>query len=435
VKRPLPRLVCIIFFCGLRAATARAQTAPAAPRPAASPATQRQTAPPLAPAPATPSRGAQPAPPGTVEIDPIRCWTRSSQGAVRIGETFTVTLTCAVLETEGVQVLPDESKLGVTVVSMNPFETVGGAHPPDIRTNSRRFFQYDYYVRMISPDSIGQDVTVPLIQVSYRINSRIAGNQQMQGRELSYVLPTLWVKVLSMVPQDATDIRDTSEASFSRIESMSFRAGVLEIVATTLVVLGSIMTLLALVALARRARKVQVGPRDTALSRPAVCRLAVRELSAAQREAMSSGWTDGLINRATSALRLSAAEALGRPVNQRVVEPDTTTGEGRLVVRSLGRGKATAVSAAVTSNDLARAMTQLPATAPAGRRELLEQLQTTLTGLASAQYSRPGADRGGVDTLVNTGIELARQVRSEHSWPRELLRRFAQRGRLVQRQA
>ena len=216
---------------------------------------------------------------------------------------------------------------------------------------------------------------------------------------------------------------------------MSFRAGVLEIVAITLVVLGSIMALLALVALARRARKVQVGPRDIVLSRPAVCRLAVRELSAAQREATSSSWTDDLINRATSALRLSAAEAVGQPVNQRVVEPGATTGAGRLVVRSLGRGKATAVSATVTSNDLARAITQLPPTAPAGRRELLERLQTTLTGLAAAQYSRPGADRGGVDALVNTGIELARQVRSEHSWPRELLRRFAQRGRLVQRQA
>ncbi len=107
-----------------------------------------------------------PAGSGTVEIDPIRCWARTSAGAVRIGETFTVTLTCAVLETELVQAVPDESKLGVTVVQMNPFEVVGGNHPADLRTSGRRFFQYDYNIRMINPDSIGQDVAVPLLQIS-----------------------------------------------------------------------------------------------------------------------------------------------------------------------------------------------------------------------------------------------------------------------------
>ena len=57
---------------------------------------------------------AQPAPApqtGTrnVEVDPIRCWWRTSTGAVHIGEQFDVSLTCAVLETEAVSVVVDES--------------------------------------------------------------------------------------------------------------------------------------------------------------------------------------------------------------------------------------------------------------------------------------------------------------------------------------
>jgi hypothetical protein len=417
----------LMVLCGgLLAASASAQapppqtTSPATPSPAA------------APSPASPQPGGAA---GTVEIDPIRCWTRTNQGAVRIGEAFTVTLTCAILETESVQVVPDESKLGVSIMQMNPFEMVGGAHPPDVRTNSRRFFQYDYNVRMINPDSIGLDIAIPLLQVSYRINSRISGNQQQQGRELSYMLPPLWVRVLSMVPADAADIRDTSAASFNRVESMAFRAGVLEIVATTLAVLGGLMVLLALVALARRARKLQVGPTDLVLSRPALFRLAVRELSAAQRESLAGGWTDALLTRAASALRISAAGALDRPVNQQVVESDADAGQGRFIVRSLGRSKTTAVSAAVTSDDIARAIGRLRASAPQRQRELLEQLGSTLAGVTASQYARPGADRSGVDALINTGLEAARHVRADHMWPRDWVRRMMSRTPLVHRRA
>jgi hypothetical protein len=37
-----------------------------------------------------------------VSVDPIRCWWRTSEGAVRLGQTFDLTLTCAVLDNEAV---------------------------------------------------------------------------------------------------------------------------------------------------------------------------------------------------------------------------------------------------------------------------------------------------------------------------------------------
>ena len=144
---------------------------------------------------------------------------------MRIGETFAVVLTCAVLETEAVQVVPDESRLGSSVVPMTPFEMVGGSHPADLRSGNRRFFQYEYTLRMINPDVIGKDVRIPDLDIHYRVNSRIAANASLQGRDLTYVLPTLAIRILSMVPADIVDIRDTrTRASTRSKRSPSVRA-------------------------------------------------------------------------------------------------------------------------------------------------------------------------------------------------------------------
>src|ERR687889_213127 len=95
---------------------------------------------------ATPVFAQPPAPSDTetVEVDPIRCWWRTSQGAVRIGELFDLSLTCAVLQNDAVQVVPDESRLGNAVIQMAPFEVVSGNHPADLHSANRRFFQYEY---------------------------------------------------------------------------------------------------------------------------------------------------------------------------------------------------------------------------------------------------------------------------------------------------
>lgn len=391
------------------------------------PAAAQSTTPPQT-APTPPAGGVN------VETDPIRCWTRSSAGSVRIGETFTVTLTCGVLETELVTVVPDESKLAVTVAQMTPFEVAGGNHPADLRTNSRRFFQYDYNIRMMNSDSIGQDVAVPLLQVTYRVNSRVAGNQSQQGREMTYILEPIWIRVMSTVPRDATDIRDTRDASFGRIEAIAFRAGVLEIVAITLVALGTIMTLLALLGLARKARKRVKSPEDRFMSRPATLRLAARELAKVQRDA-SGTWNSALVNRATSALRISAAGALGTPISQRFVGRYDEAGEGRFIVRPLLSRKRMAVSAAATAQDVGLAIGRLRPDASESHRVLLGELQTTLAALAAAQYGRTTGDRTDLDSTVAKAVELARRVRSQYSGPREWLRRVGARFSLTQQRA
>src|SRR5688500_18636348 len=84
-----------------------------------------------------------------ISVAPIECFTRTTAEAVRVGEPFTLVLTCAVLETAGTIVVPDESVLDAAVLQAAPFEIVDGTHPPDVRTTSRRVFQYEYRVHYI----------------------------------------------------------------------------------------------------------------------------------------------------------------------------------------------------------------------------------------------------------------------------------------------
>ena len=123
--------------------------------------------------PRQPKVAPQPHPEKVLGWEPIRCWRQSTAGAITIGEPFTVVVTCAVYEGDNAQVIPDESRLGVASIQMAPFEILGGTHPPDVHRGTRRFFQYEYQLRIISPDAIGRDVNVPPLSISYRIHSRV----------------------------------------------------------------------------------------------------------------------------------------------------------------------------------------------------------------------------------------------------------------------
>ena len=87
-----------------------------------------------------------------VEVEPIKCWWRTSTSAVKMAESFDLTLTCQVVETETNRVVADFSKLDPTVVQLPPFEVTGGSQASDLKTPSRRFFQYEYTVRYIGED-------------------------------------------------------------------------------------------------------------------------------------------------------------------------------------------------------------------------------------------------------------------------------------------
>jgi hypothetical protein len=74
------------------------------------------------------------------------------------------------------------------VVQLQPFEVIGGSHAPDMRVPGKRFFQYEYQLRLINEGAFGADVDVPQLQISYRIESQVARGEAIQGRDLNYNL-------------------------------------------------------------------------------------------------------------------------------------------------------------------------------------------------------------------------------------------------------
>ena len=341
-------------------------------------------------------------------VEPIRCWRQSSAGAVTLGETFTVTLTCTVFETSDTQVVPDESRLNVASIQMAPFEILGGSHPPDVRRGSRRFFQYDYQLRLISRDAIGRDINVPPVTISYRVHSRVGADARLEGRDLSYLVPALPIRVLSLVPGDASDIRDSAEASLATVQTLRTRSRTFRAVAYGLGALAAVMVVLALLPLARRTSAV----RDRAVAlvpARAITDRAAASLADAQNRAARDGWNDETIGTALSATRLITAAAIGQPISQKPLAPGAAAPEGRL---SLGYGfprrRTVTVSSAVTGDDVTRALAGDNGFSTT-RAQQLETLRDSLAVLTAARYRKtPNRDAAALDECVRQVIAVAR---------------------------
>jgi hypothetical protein len=354
--------------------------------------------------------------------EPIRCWRQSNAGAVTIGETFTVVLTCAIYEGDNAQVVPDESRLGVASIQMAPFEILGGSHPPDVRRGSRRFFQYDYQLRIISPDAPGSDTNIPPLTISYRIHSRVGAAATLEGRDLSYLLPMMPIKVLSLVPADAADIRDASEASLGAVDSLRFRSSLFRVLALTFAALASVMVILALVPLARSSRVAATAERDRIPDRAILARVAA-ELGELQTQAAREGWNEALVARTVPLIRIVSAAAIEQPISQRPVPAEDGTYEGRLLVKHGSIRPVTAtVSSSVTADDVARARESRAAKFSTTRQQQLENLQSGLSAMTEALY-RQGANVDGAshDDAVRQAIAVAREIGSERSWVRSRL--------------
>src|SRR5206468_1613456 len=263
---------------------------------------------------------AYPAEAQNIETDPIQCWWRTSAGAVRAGEPFSLVLTCAVVENDVAKVAVDQSKLEPSVVQFAPFVVIpsGSSHGADLRSDQRRFFQYEYRLRLVAENLFGKDVALPETKLSYHVQSQVARATAIQGRDQAYVLPPFSVRMLSMVPSDAADIRDGTIETFSDIDQRAFRASVLIVVGGVLFALAALMALLALVRVVGRFRQPTAAT-SRLVSDFAILRAVGRELRAVQRAREADGWTPVLIGRALGPLRIAGAFALGRRIAQSLV--------------------------------------------------------------------------------------------------------------------
>jgi len=347
--------------------------------------------------------------PGEVETAPIRCWWKTDRTSIRVGERFNLTLTCSVIETRSVTVVPTLTQLDPGALQIPPFEVVGGSRRDDVVAAPWRYIQYESSVRFLGEGYFGQDLTIPPLSVTYAIKAA-AGNGA-EGRDLSYILPAIPLRVMSLVPREAGDIRDASAETFADVESRLFRSRASFI--TAMVLLGAALGVLLIgaVRLFGRRRTRQTGAVRT-LSPARVLGGVLGGLSTLRAEVARAGWSPALARRGSALLRIASAIALGRAVAQTPFDRSMPEREGQvLVTRGLVRRRQAAVSAATTPQVIARALENGHQPSPA-TRAALEQLRGSLETLGSAGYGRQSdLDLLTLNTALEQGTDAVKQLR------------------------
>jgi hypothetical protein len=353
--------------------------------------------------------------PGEVESDPIRCWWKADRTSVRVGEKFGLVLTCSVIETGPITVVPVLNQLEPGALSLTPFEVVSGVSHDDVVVAPWRYIQREYAVRLLSDGFFGQDVTIPALTVTYNLQERGSGSQ---GRDQQYILPPLPMRILSLVPKSADDIRDASGQTFATIESRRFRAS---LATTTAWVSFAFAFVFGVFALVHATGQLRAKKKGIVKPLPASSLLgaSLKTLARVQADASQAGWTAELSRRAAAALRIAGAVALGRPVSQSVVGPDVTEREGQLTVyRGWPRRRRVLLSAGTTSRTIATAMSN-GHNPSAQTRASLESISDALGVLSTAGYGRQvKEDAAALDGALADGTQAVRRIRATTLWPR-----------------
>jgi hypothetical protein len=346
-----------------------------------------------------------------VEVDPVQCWWRTSAPSVRIGEQFSLDLTCSALETDTTTAVIDRSRLGTASVQFPPFEVTGGSQSADYTTTGRRFMQYQYTLRLIGEDFFGSDVVIPAMSISYRIESRVQADSAVQGREQNYEMPALTIRINSLVANDARHIRESPVPSLNDIAAREFRARMFRLVAWILFGVAGLMLVLTVVRWYRAKRTADRAVARHLLPHRRVLAAVKRELRDI-RQATRAGWSLEMISRALAAGRIVAGYLSGGTVAQ--VETEQMR-DGQL---SLGGGMLGRRHVGVSASATGRAV-RGHASAP--------DLDDALGVLTAARYGRLDRyDSGALDDALNSVMRAADRAASQHTWVAEIGRSMGQ---------
>ena len=346
-----------------------------------------------------------------VASDPIKCWWKTDATAVGVGERFRLLLTCGVIETNTITVVPAVMQLQPGALSLAPFEVVGGRRLEDVVSPPWRYLQFEYDARLLSEGYFGQDVTIPAVTVTYNVQAPGGG---AQGRDLGYVLPPLPMRILSLVPRNAADIRDVSGDTFAASESHRFRSSAALVAAGISFAFAAVCAALAVVRVARRFQRKETVAR--VLPAPSMLRGCLAALSDVRSEARG-GWTPALVRRALAALRIAAAVAVGRQVTQGFVDSNAVEREGQLAVRAgLLRRRRAVLSAPTTPRAVAEQLGRNHSGPRAGAT--LKQLGDALQVFSAARYGRDSqVDAAVLDSALDEGSSAVRRLRVTSLWP------------------
>ena len=361
-----------------------------------------------------------------VQLDALQCWRDIAVESTIIGEPFAMLVTCAVVETDTATTVPNEVALTPETIDVSPFEVIEGQRFTDVRDGPWRYFQYQYRLRITDEGFFGQDVEIPAIELQYHIERTLEGGSNLPGRELRYTLPPHTVRIISLVPENAEDIREPDVEAFSASDERIFRANLATLIAGAFGLVATGFLVLALVQLRRVWRGS--GPKNEKLLAPSlVIRSVLSELTALQKAVLENGWSSDLISRNLTALRLASAVALTSPIAQTQVRSTQNHRDGQLKIESgLWRRTTTAVSSAITLTALGEAVEsrrKIGSNDP--RLECLEILREALDTFTVVRYTtNDDMPTGQMTAELDRSITAIRPLRFRTLTPVQYTTRF-----------
>ncbi len=263
-------------------------------------------------------------------------------------------------------------------------------------------------LRLLNDTSFGQDVTLAGLSIGYRLDTATADGTTSQGRDQSYALPPLTLRVISLVAGSARDIRDSTSITFADLDARRFRARTYGMAGWFFYALAAAVAALGLARFYRTLRTPAAARTVTAVSSGAVLKAAAAELRTVAREKQGQGWTDALVGRAGAALRIIASFAVGKPATQTRGHAVSVHGGQLALSQGLIRRRHALVSSAVTPGDL---------TASAASNGAVQQVRDGLVALTAARFGRATLDEGSLDAAVTAAGPLARSLAVRYSWP------------------
>ena len=357
--------------------------------------------------------------PGDVETDPIRCFWKTDRSSIIVGERFTLVLTCGIIDTDAIKAVPDFNQLEPSTIGLLPFEVVKGVRHEDVKAAPWRYIQYEYTVRTIAEGLFDKDLNIPPVKITYHIQSSIGGGST--GRDQTYQLPPITMRIASLVPAKNTDIRDAASNTFADIENRRVRSTG-ELVAAAIAFGFAVVLLgLAVVRVVGRYR-VRTPAADRPLGLSAVLRGVLSEAGRVREDA-AGGWTPDLVSRALTVLRIGGAVALGRPVAQAIVDSDVAPREGQLALRKgLLRSRRSLVSNATTPQTITRARAKTNGRIDARTEQLLKQFEESLAVLSTARYGRNATIASSeLDSAFENGVASLKKLRVASMWPMRMV--------------
>jgi len=374
-----------------------------------------------------------------VAADALNCWWKSDKSSVRIGEEFTVALTCRSAETSLEKTVLNDSLLEPNVLALPPYQVKGGARYKELSRVlpgpdgpvTFHMVQYAYTVKLMGEGFFGRDVPLPPLEIRYHVDLVTNKDVVTPGKERTYVLPPLPMRIQSLVPKAADAIRDAGNETFGDIERRR-KGAVIAFIAAGIFLLLPLVVMLPILVRAIRGRRESVSNGTVFHDKDLLRRLA-SELDRIEKNRRTAPWDDASVGMVLAVFRVGGALAIARRITQAPVEVEARGTEGQLKFRKgfWPRTKVL-VSASLTPEEMAKELAgaNWQGAVTARRKALLDETQRAFAAFNDARYATPGnaADREALDGALKVGLRLLRALRHDHFLFARVMRAAGERG-------